>query len=66
MDIKGVDLEGEKVYMSADFIEMMWLRTHFLLDVLRHGYHILFTVKFLDVFGPAQNQNSMRGANTLC
>ncbi|XP_013603717.1 PREDICTED: uncharacterized protein At1g28695-like isoform X1 [Brassica oleracea var. oleracea] len=43
MDIKGVDLEGEKVYMSADFIEMMWLRTHFLLDVLRHGYHILFT-----------------------
>ncbi|XP_013665935.2 uncharacterized protein At1g28695-like isoform X3 [Brassica napus] len=43
MDIKGVDLEGEKVYMSADFIEMMWRRTHFLLDVLSRGYHILFT-----------------------
>ncbi|KAG2314360.1 hypothetical protein Bca52824_017482 [Brassica carinata] len=43
MDTKGVDLAGEKVFMSAGFIEMMWRRTHFLLDVLRRGYHILFT-----------------------
>ncbi|KAJ0231912.1 hypothetical protein HA466_0295640 [Hirschfeldia incana] len=43
MEIKGVDLEGEKVFMSADFIEMMWRRTHFLLEVLLRGYHILFT-----------------------
>ncbi|KAL0723264.1 hypothetical protein Bca4012_037863 [Brassica carinata] len=43
MDTEGVDLEGEKVYMSADFIEMMWRRTHLLLDVLHRGYHLLFT-----------------------
>ncbi|KAJ0249338.1 hypothetical protein HA466_0148480 [Hirschfeldia incana] len=43
MDIKGADLEGEKVFMSAEFIEMMWQRTHFLIDVLSRGYHILFT-----------------------
>ncbi|CAH2069053.1 unnamed protein product [Thlaspi arvense] len=43
METKGVDLEGEKVYMSDDFIEMMWRRTRLLLDVLRRGYHILFT-----------------------
>ncbi|ESQ47020.1 hypothetical protein EUTSA_v10028197mg [Eutrema salsugineum] len=43
METDGVDLEGEKVYMSKDFIEMMWRRTRLLLDVLRRGYHIIFT-----------------------
>ncbi|KAG2299418.1 hypothetical protein Bca4012_010994 [Brassica carinata] len=43
METEGVDLEGEKVYMSDDFIEMMWRRTRLLLDVLRRGYHLLFT-----------------------
>ncbi|CAH8362797.1 unnamed protein product [Eruca vesicaria subsp. sativa] len=43
MDTTGADLEGEKVFMSTDFIEMMWRRTHFLLDVLHRGYHLLFT-----------------------
>ncbi|CAA7048071.1 unnamed protein product [Microthlaspi erraticum] len=43
MDTEGLDLEGEKVYMSADFIEMMWRRTRLLLDVLRRGYHLIFT-----------------------
>ncbi|VYS47447.1 unnamed protein product [Arabidopsis thaliana] len=43
MDTDGVDLEGEKVYMSKDFIEMMWRRTHLLLDVLSRGYNLTFT-----------------------
>ena len=43
----GVDFGGEKVYMSHDFIKMMWRRTLFLLDVLRRGYSFIFTVCFL-------------------
>ncbi|CAH8253807.1 unnamed protein product [Arabidopsis lyrata] len=43
MDTQGVDLEGEKVYMSKDFIEMMWRRTRLLLDVLSRGYNLIFT-----------------------
>ncbi|OMP00791.1 Nucleotide-diphospho-sugar transferase [Corchorus olitorius] len=39
----GVDFGGEKVYMSEDFIKMMWRRTAFLLDVLRRGYSFIFT-----------------------
>ncbi|XP_022759471.1 uncharacterized protein At1g28695-like [Durio zibethinus] len=39
----GVDFGGEKVYMSQDFIKMMWRRTLFLLDVLRRGYSFIFT-----------------------
>ncbi|KAI3808927.1 hypothetical protein L1987_24890 [Smallanthus sonchifolius] len=37
------DFVGEKVYMSEDFIKMMWLRTRFLGDVLRRGYNFVFT-----------------------
>ncbi|XVE74144.1 hypothetical protein DITRI_Ditri11bG0175300 [Diplodiscus trichospermus] len=40
---EGVDFGGEKVYMSQDFINMMWRRTLFLLDVLRRGYSFIFT-----------------------
>ncbi|KAL1204598.1 hypothetical protein V5N11_008640 [Cardamine amara subsp. amara] len=43
MDTDGVDLEGEKVFMSKDFIEMMWRRTRLLLDVLSRGYNLIFT-----------------------
>ncbi|EOX96542.1 hypothetical protein QUC31_005620 [Theobroma cacao] len=39
----GVDFGGEKVYMSEEFIKMMWRRTLFLLDVLRRGYNFIFT-----------------------
>lgn len=42
----GVDFEGEKMYMSEDFIKMMWRRTLFLLDVLKRGYNFIFTVRF--------------------
>ncbi|KAL0374234.1 UNVERIFIED_CONTAM: hypothetical protein Sradi_3339100 [Sesamum radiatum] len=41
----GDDFSSEKVYMSDEFIEMMWWRTRFLLDVLRRGYDFIFTVR---------------------
>ncbi|KAL1060315.1 hypothetical protein V6Z11_1Z108100 [Gossypium hirsutum] len=40
---EGVDFGEEKVYMSRDFVKMMWRRTLFLLDVLRRGYSFIFT-----------------------
>ncbi|KAL0298289.1 UNVERIFIED_CONTAM: hypothetical protein Sradi_6488700 [Sesamum radiatum] len=43
LETEGVDFMGEKVYMSADFIKMMWRRTLFLGDVLRRGYNFIFT-----------------------
>ncbi|KAL9303553.1 hypothetical protein ACSQ67_020816 [Phaseolus vulgaris] len=43
METDGVDFEGEKVYMSEDFIKMMWRRTWFLLEVLKRGYTFVFT-----------------------
>ncbi|KAL5791643.1 hypothetical protein ACOSP7_000237 [Xanthoceras sorbifolium] len=39
----GVDFDGEQLYMSQDFIKMMWSRTLFLLDVLKRGYSFIFT-----------------------
>ncbi|KAA0033320.1 Nucleotide-diphospho-sugar transferase [Cucumis melo var. makuwa] len=39
----GVDFGGEKLYMSEDFIKMMWRRTEFLLEVLKRGYNFIFT-----------------------
>ncbi|XP_028804710.1 uncharacterized protein At1g28695 [Neltuma alba] len=43
LETDGGDLETEKVYMSNDFIEMMWARTYFLLEVLKRGYNFVFT-----------------------
>lgn len=40
----GVDFGGEQLYMSHDFVAMMWRRTLFLADVLRRGYSFIFTV----------------------
>lgn len=45
----GDDFAGEKLYMSGDFIEMMWRRTSFLLNVLEKGYNFIFTVYFLSI-----------------
>ncbi len=42
----GVDFGGEKVYMSEDFIKMMWRRTQFLIEVLKRGYSFIFTVSY--------------------
>lgn len=43
----GVDFVGEKLYMSEDFIKMMWRRTLFLSNVLKHGYNFIFTVRYV-------------------
>ncbi|XP_042483629.1 uncharacterized protein At1g28695-like isoform X1 [Macadamia integrifolia] len=40
---EGVDFREEKIYMSKDFIMVMWKRTQFLGDVLKHGYNFIFT-----------------------
>lgn len=40
---RGVDLSKEQLYMSRNFIEMMWRRTLFLRDVLKLGYSFIFT-----------------------
>ncbi|BBG98170.1 Nucleotide-diphospho-sugar transferase family protein [Prunus dulcis] len=39
----GADFETEELYMSQDFIKMMWRRTLFLKEVLRRGYSFVFT-----------------------
>lgn len=46
LETDGVEFEREKVYMSNDFIKMMWRRTLFLGDVLKRGYNFIFTVSF--------------------
>nr|KYP36980.1 Uncharacterized protein At1g28695 family [Cajanus cajan] len=43
LETDGVEFEGEKIYMSQDFIKMMWRRTQFLLEVLKRGYNFVFT-----------------------
>lgn len=43
LETEGVDFMGEKLYMSEDFIKMMWRRTYFLRDVLKRGYNFIFT-----------------------
>lgn len=43
LETDGVDFEGEKLFMSKDFIKMMWRRTFFLLEVLKRGYNFIFT-----------------------
>ncbi|KAK7386163.1 hypothetical protein VNO78_26189 [Psophocarpus tetragonolobus] len=43
LETHGVSFEGEKIYMSQDFIKMMWRRTQFLLEVLKRGYNFVFT-----------------------
>ncbi|KAL3647550.1 hypothetical protein CASFOL_008518 [Castilleja foliolosa] len=43
LETEGVDFESENVYMSKDFIKMMWARTLFLGDVLKRGYNFIFT-----------------------
>ena len=40
----AMDSKAEKLYMSDNFIKMMWRRTLFLGDVLKRGYSFIFTV----------------------
>ncbi|CAA0842456.1 Nucleotide-diphospho-sugar transferase family protein [Striga hermonthica] len=43
VDGSGGGLAGEKEFMSNGFVEMMWMRTRFLLDVLKRGFSFIFT-----------------------
>lgn len=47
LETDGVDFAGERLFMSDDFIKMMWRRTLFLGDVLKRGYNFIFTVCFV-------------------
>lgn len=49
LDDGVMDPNGEKLYMSDDFIKMMWRRTLFLGDVLKRGYSFIFTVRSLNL-----------------
>eukprot|EP00249_Psilotum_nudum_P009224 c21792_g1_i1 orf=165-1211(-) len=39
----GVDFSGEKFFMTADYLKMMWRRIDFLIEVLEEGYNFWFT-----------------------
>ncbi|XP_043716129.1 uncharacterized protein At1g28695-like [Telopea speciosissima] len=39
----GVDFSGEGLFMSENFVKMMWARVQFLGDILRRGYSFIFT-----------------------
>ncbi|KAK6926240.1 Nucleotide-diphospho-sugar transferase [Dillenia turbinata] len=43
LETEGVHFASEKIYMSEDFLKMMWRRTLFLGEVLKHGYNFIFT-----------------------
>ncbi|XP_034711350.1 uncharacterized protein At1g28695-like [Vitis riparia] len=43
LETEGVDFSGEKMYLSEDFMKMMWRRTLFLGEVLKKGYNFVFT-----------------------
>ncbi|KAJ4950102.1 hypothetical protein NE237_026934 [Protea cynaroides] len=45
LETEGVNFGGEKLYMSQDFINMMWKRTQFVGEVLKRGYNFIFTMK---------------------
>ena len=46
LETDGVRFEREEVYMSSEFVKMMWRRTLFLGEVLKRGYSFIFTVCF--------------------
>eukprot|EP00253_Pinus_taeda_P005728 PITA_05728 len=39
----GVDFSAEKVYMSDDYLKMMWRRLGFLAEILKRGYSMVFS-----------------------
>ncbi|KAJ8900313.1 hypothetical protein K2173_024953 [Erythroxylum novogranatense] len=43
LETEGVDFAGEKIFMSRDFLKMMWKRTLFVTEVLKRGYNFIFT-----------------------
>lgn len=45
MKTSGVDFSAEKLYMTEDFLKMMWRRIEFLGEVLQLGYSFIFSVR---------------------
>lgn len=41
----GVDFAGEKLFMSEDYLKMVWRRTLLISDVLKRGYNFIYTVR---------------------
>ena len=41
---EGVDFQKEAVFMTPDYLKMMWRRIDFLHSVLKLGYNFVFTV----------------------
>jgi hypothetical protein len=39
----GVDFSAEKLFMSEDYLKMMWRRLGFLGEILKRGYNIVFS-----------------------
>ena len=62
----GVDYRSEKMFMSKDYLEMMWGRNRFQQTVLELGYNFLFTVStavhFFRIFVVANNGSSITHA----
>jgi hypothetical protein len=40
---RGVDFSAEKLFMSEDYLKMMWRRLGFLGEILKRGYSIVFS-----------------------
>ncbi|XP_059070542.1 uncharacterized protein At4g15970-like [Cryptomeria japonica] len=43
MKTEGVDFSGEELYMTQDYLKMMWRRLLFFGEVLERGYNFLFS-----------------------
>ncbi|KAG5558222.1 hypothetical protein RHGRI_008226 [Rhododendron griersonianum] len=64
LETEGVDFAEEKMYMSEDYLKMMWRRTQFLGDVLKHGYNFIFTVRLTPIYyGALRNPFSILKPN---
>jgi hypothetical protein len=62
----GVDYRSEKMFMSKDYLEMMWGRNRFQQTVLQLGYNFLFTVStFFRIFVVANNYARVTRANDV-
>lgn len=47
---EGIDFSGEALFMTEDYLKMMWRRIDFLCTVLELGYDFVFTVLILPSF----------------
>jgi len=44
MKTEGIDFSAEKLFMSKDYLKMMWRRLRFFGQVLEMGYNFIFSV----------------------